>query len=58
MHKLEKCLIRTGRDYNESRTIMENFRISGVFYITVKNISSKQFLIEFKDDEVRNIMES
>ncbi|XVF15627.1 hypothetical protein REPUB_Repub09cG0170500 [Reevesia pubescens] len=58
MHKLEKCLIGTTMDYYESRTIMEIFRISGVFDITVKKISGRQFLIEFEDDEVRNTMES
>ncbi|XVE98748.1 hypothetical protein REPUB_Repub03eG0135100 [Reevesia pubescens] len=51
---LEWCVVGTMRDYYESRMIMENFRISGVFDIIVKNISGKQFLIEFEDEEMRN----
>ncbi|XVF22173.1 hypothetical protein REPUB_Repub12eG0150900 [Reevesia pubescens] len=57
IHRLERCVIGTARDYYETRTIMENFRMSGVFDITAKKISGKQFLLEFEEEEVRDKME-
>ncbi|XVF35206.1 hypothetical protein REPUB_Repub18cG0125500 [Reevesia pubescens] len=57
MHRLDRCVVGTARDYYETRTIMENFRMSGVSGITAKKISGRQFLIEFDDDSARQNME-
>ncbi|XVF23512.1 hypothetical protein REPUB_Repub13aG0045000 [Reevesia pubescens] len=57
IHKLESCLVWIARDYYEPCSLLENFNMSGVFDISVKKMSSKQFLIEFEDVEVRNTME-
>ncbi|XVF07730.1 hypothetical protein REPUB_Repub06bG0165000 [Reevesia pubescens] len=57
IHKLENCLVGVARDYYETGSLMENFRMSGVFDVSVKKISGRQFLIEFEDIDLRNKME-
>ncbi|XVF28964.1 hypothetical protein REPUB_Repub15cG0078800 [Reevesia pubescens] len=57
IHKLENCSVGVARDYCETGSLMENFRMSEVFDISIKKISGRQFLIEFEDIEVRNKME-
>ncbi|XVF14237.1 hypothetical protein REPUB_Repub09cG0040800 [Reevesia pubescens] len=51
---LERYLVGVARDYY---SLMENFKINGIFDISIKKITSRQFFIEFKDMEVRNTME-
>ncbi|XVF20744.1 hypothetical protein REPUB_Repub12eG0029400 [Reevesia pubescens] len=53
IHKLESCLVGIARDYYEPCSLLENFKMSGVFDISVKKMSGKQFLIEFEDIEER-----
>ncbi|XVF37363.1 hypothetical protein REPUB_Repub20aG0001600 [Reevesia pubescens] len=57
LHKLESYLVGVAKDYYETGSLMENFRMSGVSYIFVKKISGRQFLIEFDDEEFRKSME-
>ncbi|XVF00325.1 hypothetical protein REPUB_Repub03eG0275200 [Reevesia pubescens] len=55
LHRLERSVVGTVKDYCEAITILENFKIDGVFDISVKKKSGRQFLIKFEDEEGSNV---
>ncbi|XVF06622.1 hypothetical protein REPUB_Repub06bG0065400 [Reevesia pubescens] len=57
LHKLEKCLIGTAKNFCEAKVGSDFLISSGISEVSVKKYSGNQFLIEFKNDEARNKLE-